>query len=120
MRAELDDSLCRRYPVLFSERHAPAEVSAMYWGFACGDGWFNLIDCLCAAIEMGIRIGDMPPVSVIQVKEKLGTLRFRFRGGNEMTRGMVRVVEMLSAMVDEGSGQWCLDAGQEKYEQIPN
>ena len=108
MRHELDHELCRRFPGLFAERYLPVEVSGMGWGFACGDGWFRLIACLCEALDGAVRLGEMPPITVTQVKEKFGSLRFRYRGGNEMTYGMVRMAERLSEEVDETDGAMAL------------
>jgi hypothetical protein len=51
MRRELDEELCRRYPEMFRDRHGDPEKSAMPRGLECGDGWFNLIDLLCASLQ---------------------------------------------------------------------
>lgn len=50
MREELDKALCEKYPELFKNRHADPTLTPMAWGFDCGDGWYNLIDALCATI----------------------------------------------------------------------
>ena len=50
------------------------------WGFSCGDGWFDIIDCLCAEITGQINTGAMPPVVATQVNEKSGYLRFYISG----------------------------------------
>lgn len=47
MRKELDEALCAKYPLIFSDRNKPMTETAMCWGFCCGDGWYNLIDTLC-------------------------------------------------------------------------
>lgn len=54
MRQELDEELCRKYPKLFRDRHAPMTVTCMCWGFDCGDGWYNIIDALCVNIQSHI------------------------------------------------------------------
>lgn len=51
MRKELDEYLCTKYPIIFQNRNASPSTTCMYWGFCCGDGWFNLIDALCASIH---------------------------------------------------------------------
>ena len=59
-------------------------------GFECGNGWYDLIDRLCARIAAEVAAGRMPPVVASQVKEKLGWLRFRVRGtGNEATQELI-------------------------------
>jgi hypothetical protein len=50
MKQELDDALCAKYPEIFQDRHGKMSETAMCWGFACGDGWYALIDRLCALI----------------------------------------------------------------------
>lgn len=51
MREELDKLLCERYPKLFVNRHASEQETCMCWGFACGDGWFNILNALCSNIQ---------------------------------------------------------------------
>lgn len=105
MRQELDDLLCQRYPDIFIDRHADQTTSGMCWGFCCNDGWFDLIDSLCAAITAQVAGGISPPVVARQVKEKLGRLRFRFRGGNEETWRLVGDAEDMSEGICETCGQ---------------
>lgn len=50
MRKELDEALCAKYPEIFRDRHKPMTETAMCWGFACGDGWYSLIDTLCSLL----------------------------------------------------------------------
>jgi hypothetical protein len=51
MNEELDKRLCAKYPKIFAGRHLSMTVTAMCWGFACDDGWYNIIDRLCANIQ---------------------------------------------------------------------
>lgn len=108
MSPELDKKLCEKHSNIFVNRNKSAQESCMYWGFECGDGWYNLIDTLCEAItytfttsvevdeEDGKRLGiepnrwageeknryffkvEAPQVIADQVKEKFGTLRFYY------------------------------------------
>ena len=39
------------FPVLYRDKDRSKLESAMYWGFQCGDGWFQLIYDLSVAIE---------------------------------------------------------------------
>ena len=80
----------------------------MCWGFECGDGWFDLIDTLCATIQGYIDNNpskNIPQVTVDQVKEKFGTLRFYTTGGDNMTRGMIWMAENMSGRVCEVCGK---------------
>lgn len=132
----------------------------MCWGFEHGDGWFNIINNLCASIQHHIdwsrksrasalrfnralmrwtedmddkglvhyftdrrgilheyslneakehpRLREVitacPQVVVDQVKEKFGTLRFYYHGGDETVDGMVRMAENMSSVTCEMCG----------------
>jgi hypothetical protein len=47
---------------------------------------------------------SIPQVVADQVKEKFGTLRFYYHGGDDQIRGMVSLAESLSASMCEGCG----------------
>ena len=88
MRKELDEALCKKYPEIFKDRYADMRTTAMVWGFECGDGWYNIIDAACAQIEnraYNNRLNGVKcaPVTATQVKEKYGTLRFYYVGGDD-------------------------------------
>jgi len=104
MRKELDDLLCQRYPEIFCNRYANPVESGMYWGFTCGDGWFDLIESLCSAISEKLTVGTAQPVVARQVKEKLGRLHFRFSGGDEEIRRLVLRAQKLSETTCEICG----------------
>lgn len=67
MNENLEALLYSRYPALLANRR----------GFACGDGWFNLINDLCAEIQAAVADKVQQPVFG-QVKEKFGELRVHF------------------------------------------
>ena len=109
MKKELDELLCSKYPKLFVERDLPMSQTCMCWGFSCGDGWFNIIDRLCANIQGHIDWKNrteevVPQVVVKQVKEKFGTLRFYISGGDEYIHGLVAMAESMSAVTCESCG----------------
>ena len=109
MKKELDELLCSKYPKLFVERNLPMSQTAMCWGFACGDGWFNIIDRLCANIQNHIDWKNkheevVTQVVVKQVKEKFGTLRFYYNGGDEYIHGLVAMAESMSGVTCESCG----------------
>lgn len=51
MKKELDDALCRDFPILYADRHGNPAQTSMYWGFCVGDGWESLIRDLSAKLE---------------------------------------------------------------------
>ena len=161
MKSELDKTLCERYPKIFADRYSDMTQTAMCWGFDCGDGWFNLLDQLCAQIQSYIDwrqdqyaraerynqalaqalAGDktklteyftygksvafeiarnqprelpllVPQVVATEVKEKYGTLRFYYSGGDERVTGMVDLAEALSGATCECCGSPAERRGQ--------
>jgi hypothetical protein len=159
MKTELGKQLCEKFPKLFADRHGDMQETCMVWGFACGDGWFNIIHALCANIQWHIdqsvernanairyeaeRVaavaGDftvydnfhpsliptyreqrhqellcrkprvipeiIEQVTVNQVKEKFGTLRFYYSGGDAYIDGLVAMAESMSAVTCEECGK---------------
>lgn len=51
MKDELDKQLVAKYPKIFKNRYGNMQETCMCWGFECGDGWYNIIDMLCANIQ---------------------------------------------------------------------
>lgn len=166
MKKELDEALCKKYPKIFRDRHAPMTHTAMCWGFDIGDGWYNIIDVMCRnmqshidhsrrnrlralqynralkkALKGDIRALEMhltfkknatepddwakknaaevlsksepqfrsvpeacPQVIASQVKEKFGTLRFYYYGGDDYCRGLESMAESMTARTCEDCG----------------
>lgn len=116
MREELDQQLCEKYPEIFEDRNADMRETAMCWGFACGDGWYNIINQLCANIQHYTdwqnqnaakgytQYKQVPQLKAVQVKEKFGTLRFYSEGGDDHIFGMIRMAEAMSAVTCEECG----------------
>lgn len=109
MRDELDRQLCEKYPKIFSFRNSDMTDTAMCWGFEHDDGWYNILDCLCANIQSHLNWktknnGAVPQVVAEQVKEKFGTLRFYYTGGDDYIRGLVDMAEAMSGITCENCG----------------
>jgi len=159
------ETLVTKYPKIFRDRHK--SMTLMCWGFECGEGWYDILDQLCANIQNHIddsrknRLnallfnralykalkGDTkslfnyfskfspnevyvnrkvakcledakkenthvfhdvfdvcPQVVATQVKEKFGTLRFYYDGGDSAIDGMVRMAESMSGVTCETCG----------------
>ena len=106
MKQELDTLLCERYPKLMVNRNKPMQETCMCWGFDCGDGWFNILDQLMGNIQHHIDWKNkkeevVAQVTLDQVKEKFGTLRFYYTGGDDVIDGMVRMAESMSGVMCE-------------------
>ncbi len=106
MKAELEALLCERYPLIFAERNLLTTQIRMYWGIACSDGWFDLIDTLCNCLQKSTGSNGAPQVVAVQVKEKFGVLRFYVRpGASEYQRGIISMAEAMSAHLCEQCGK---------------
>jgi hypothetical protein len=106
MKQELDKLLCEKYPKMMVNRTKPMMETCMCWGFECGDGWFNILDQLMGNIQHHIdwknRQGEVvAQVTLDQIKEKFGTLRFYYTGGDDEISGMVRMAESMSGVTCE-------------------
>jgi hypothetical protein len=113
MSPEPTKQLYDKFPDLFKEKDLPPEQSNMCWGFECSDGWYNIIYTLCSLIQIHQKSQkpDYEPVVVQQVKEKFGTLRFYYTGGDDIIFGMVAYAEAISGMTcevcgDRGTTDW--------------
>lgn len=80
------------------EERFPKMFSGKYGGFACGEGWWPILESLCSNIQHHLdwknkTVETVPQVTVAQIKEKFGGLRFYYDGGDDEIRGMVRMAE---------------------------
>ena len=80
------------------EERFPKMFNGKYGGFACGEGWWPILEKLCSNIQNHIDWKNkqseiVPQVTVAQIKEKFGGLRFYYDGGDEHINGMVRMAE---------------------------
>jgi hypothetical protein len=124
MKQELDQLLCEKYPKMMVNRDKSMMETCMCWGFECGDGWFTILDQLMSNIQHHIdwnnknfekgykQYKQVPQVTLDQVKEKFGTLRFYYQGGDDEISGMVRMAESMSAVTCEQCGNPGTTGGQ--------
>ena len=89
-----------RFPKMFAEP---------YGGFACGEGWWPILEVLCGQIQHHIDWKNkqsevVPQVTVNQIKEKFGGLRFYYSGGDDTIDGMVRMAESWASRSCETCG----------------
>jgi len=108
MKKELDEKLCEKYPKIFVNRHGDMKTTAMCWGFACGDGWYWLIDRLCSNLQWNTdknnRDGKYPQVVASQVKEKFGGLCFYVESATPEQYAVISFAETLSNHTCEECG----------------
>jgi hypothetical protein len=94
------------------EEKYPKMFANPYGGFAIGEGWWPIIESLCANIQSHTdwwnKNRDTRPVVeqvvVAQIKEKFGGLRFYYDGGDDQISGMVRMAEAWASHACEECG----------------
>jgi hypothetical protein len=97
MTQEQENYLRTVYPKIF-----PEGSDDVY----CGDGWFNIVRMLCRDIQAYLDWKpEVQQVVVAQMKEKFGTLRFYYDGGDEYIRGLVSMAETMSEITCEECGK---------------
>ncbi|MBU0846943.1 hypothetical protein KKH23_07095 [Patescibacteria group bacterium] len=107
MKKELDDLLVKKYPKIFRDRYADMRTTAMCWGFEFSEGWMWLMDSLCNCIQSYIDNNPhlkITQVVAVQTKEKYGSLRFYYDGGDDLVSGMVWLAEHQSYDICEVCG----------------
>ena len=83
----------------------PKMFDGKYGGIAVGKGWFNILNMMCRNIQSHIDWKpEVPQVKVLQVKEKFGTLRFYYEGGDEYIHGLTSMAEAMSEVTCEDCG----------------
>lgn len=109
MSPEKEKILFEKYPKIFKKEDASG-----FCGFECYDGWFELLDTLCNKIQSHIdwrtkNIQDLAAahdlqVVALQVKEKIGGLRFYAGGGDDVTDAFISFAETMSQKICETCG----------------
>jgi hypothetical protein len=107
MRKELEQRLVERYPTWFNTG-GDVRYTAMPWGFAHDDGWFDILWRLCGDLEPLVaqleqEIGCQ--FEVLQVKEKFGGLRFYVNHKNDAIRQRIEAAIQESLHTCEVCGQ---------------
>lgn len=91
------------------EERFPKMFANPYGGFCCGEGWWPILEKLCSNIQSHIdwknkQAKVIPQVTVAQIKEKFGGLRFYYDGGDDHIKGMVRMAEAWADATCEDCG----------------
>jgi hypothetical protein len=91
------------------EKTYPKIFVGKYGGFAVGAGWYPILEKLCSNIQHHIDWKEkqgtpVPQVTVAQIKEKFGGLRFYYDGGDDEISGMVRMAESWADIACEECG----------------
>jgi hypothetical protein len=107
MRSELEQRLVERWPSWFAVDGDPLETR-MADGFAHGDGWFNIVWRLCEDLEPLVAEAEKAtgrPFEVLQVKQKLGNLRFYVNHETDAIRKRIETAQLESLRTCEVCGK---------------
>ena len=103
MRKEIEMRLVKEFPKLYRDYGGDPKKTCMAWGFATGDGWFELIYGLSMSLKE-----LSPNARALQVKEKLGTLRFYVEG---LGKDRGRIQELIHR-AEDASAKICEECGK--------
>jgi hypothetical protein len=95
MKKELVDTLYSKYPEILSSLQREITVE---------DGWYNLINSLCNMIQFYLRQNSEVTFKAIQIKEKIGGLRFYGTGKDDYISGAIELAVELSHSICEICG----------------
>jgi hypothetical protein len=104
MNEILEKNLLKKYPKILKDMYGPMDKTCMHFGIECGAGWYYLLDNLMHSIQQWIDFQKVDQVVAEQIKEKFGTLRFYYSGGDERIAGMVELAELMSGRICENCG----------------
>jgi len=103
MNNKLEGKLIKNFPKIFVSNKNRNEPFRLF-GFECDDGWYELIYNLCEKIQKECNDSSCDQVVAAQVKEKFGTLRFYYIGGNDIINKLVMEAEDKSKYLCELTG----------------
>ena len=111
MNEEQQKEIFEKCPILYRNRDLEPKQIIMYFGFECGPGWFDLILELSIAIEAiaqrmkaeGTEENRLP--YAMQVKEKLGRLRFSVGNEYHEFSDLIESAELRSGEICEVCGK---------------
>jgi len=130
MKQELQQKLFDAYPELWANmKIVPGQPRMpISFGIETGDGWFDIIDGICAGlVRESRRVAEAvvsarkynwtnleeltekmrktpPPARVAQIKEKFGTLRFYVNSATDADYAVIEFGERMSATTCEDCG----------------
>lgn len=107
MSPEKEHALVSKYPDLFRDKDRPPTESLMVFGCECDDGWFNILNNVCAVIAEHIKHGGWKyedPYRFFQIKEKYAGLRIYDNGHDDYIAGVIRMAETMSYVTCEVCG----------------
>ncbi len=109
MNEENTRKIFEAFPDMFRGRNMTVRENLMPFGFACGDGWFDLIYQLCTDITAELDKPENEGIAerfiVLQVKEKFAGLRFYVGSATEAIFDLIHKAEADSYEICERCGE---------------
>ena len=109
MKKELDEKLCKDFPLLYRDQHGDSRKTAMCFGFQVDDGWYDLIYKLSGSLEniiTGMKVdNDSSLPRATTVKEKFGGLRFYVSPTTDQIHAIISKAESESYKICERCGE---------------
>lgn len=75
MNEKLEEKLFKNYKELFKYK-GDIKKSLMDSGFRCGDGWYDIVECLCEEIYYYVEAERVKYPHVYSVEDHSGSFRF--------------------------------------------
>lgn len=89
MNSVLTENFYAAFPYLYRGHNKPPSESSMYRGFECEDGWYSVLHDLSQELTDYLAQHPDVEIEVMQVKQKLGSLRYLTRGVDAATGEMI-------------------------------
>jgi hypothetical protein len=109
MTEVLEMRLVREFPYFFRDYKGDFRITCMAWGMSHGDGWFPTfyklnVDIAAHLETLKLTNQHVPDFYWSQVKEKYGTARWYYNGGDDTISGLVSDAEGKTEEICEQCG----------------
>jgi hypothetical protein len=118
MTPDRQAKLYAQYPDLFQDGSLPARESCMGRGICFDDGWYDLMDQLCARLTL-LKAHTGLGIVFTQLKEKMSGLRVYYRidafppdSTHEEQCHWARIIDALISQADNQAAQTCEVSGK--------
>lgn len=102
MDIKLQKKLFKKYPKIFKQTNSLITQSCMGFGVETPSSWYWIIDNLCNSIQTYINNNKhlkIEQLQFTQLKEKFGTGRFYYQGGDRKIDGMIQLAENMTSSI---------------------